>query len=141
MQIVPASKPIFIPSKAYYMAKFVTRGTAALHEEMLIRLIKSPMLFYDTVSVGSIINRFVIDFQSSKVCWNQFPFSQILIIDWGDKRRPLIIINSHLYISIHILRWRWMMSSYAREWVLVKILRLRFGQDLIWVKILWCGNF
>ena len=58
---------VFGTIKAYYMAKFVTRGTAALHEEMLIRLIKSPMLFYDTVSVGTIINRFVIDLDEGKL--------------------------------------------------------------------------
>ena len=58
---------VFGTIKAFYMAKFVTRGTAALHEEMLIRLIKSPMLFYDTVSVGSIINRFVIDLDECKL--------------------------------------------------------------------------
>ena len=57
---------VFGTIKAFYMAKFVTRGTAALHEEMLNRLLKSPMLFYDTISVGSIINRFVIDLDECK---------------------------------------------------------------------------
>ena len=58
---------VFGTIKAFYMAKFVTRGTAALHEEMLNRLLKSPMLFYDTISVGSIINRFVIDLDEGKL--------------------------------------------------------------------------
>ena len=52
--------------KAFFMAKFVAKGTTTLHEEMLQRLIKSPMLFYDTVSVGTIINRFVIDMNEGK---------------------------------------------------------------------------
>ena len=54
-------------SKAYFMAKFLAKGDTVLHEEMVERLIKSPMLFYDTVSVGSIINRFVIDLDEGKV--------------------------------------------------------------------------
>ena len=54
-------------AKAFFMAKFVAKGTATLHEEMLQRLIKSPMLFYDSVSVGAIINRFVIDMNEGKI--------------------------------------------------------------------------
>ena len=53
-------------TKAYLMAKFLVKGDSVLHERMLDRLIKSPMLFYDTVSVGSIINRFVIDLDEGK---------------------------------------------------------------------------
>ena len=60
--------------KAYFMSRFLSKGDTVLHEEMVERLIKSPMLFYDTVSVGSIINRFVIDLDEGKPCvgekWN-----------------------------------------------------------------------
>ena len=53
-------------TKAYFMSRFLSKGDTVLHEEMVERLIKSPMLFYDTVSVGSIINRFVIDLDEGK---------------------------------------------------------------------------
>ena len=48
-------------AKAYCTSRFLARGVSVLHEEMVERLIKSSMLFYDTVSVGTIINRCVID--------------------------------------------------------------------------------
>ena len=60
---------LFGITKAYFMSGFLSNGDAVLHEEMVERLIKSPMLFYDTVSVGSIINRFVIDLDEGKFCF------------------------------------------------------------------------
>ena len=67
-------------SKAYFMAKFLAKGDTVLHEEMVGRLIKSPMLFYDTVSVGSIINRFVIDLDEGNLCFGRAQSNLIFLI-------------------------------------------------------------
>ena len=53
--------------KGFSLAKFLMNGAKTLHDEMLDRLIKSPMSFYDSVSVGSIINRFVKDLDEGKL--------------------------------------------------------------------------
>ena len=53
--------------KGLSLAKFLLTGAKTLHDEMLDRLIKSPMSFYDSVSVGSIINRFVKDLDEGKL--------------------------------------------------------------------------
>ena len=56
--------------KAFSLTKFLDKGYTRLHEEMLESLIKSPMLFYDSVSIGSIINRFVKDLDEGKIVFN-----------------------------------------------------------------------
>ena len=53
--------------KGLSLAKFLLNGAKTLHEEMLERLIKSPMAFYDSVSIGNIINRFVKDLDEGKL--------------------------------------------------------------------------
>ena len=53
--------------KGLSITQFLMNGAKTLHEEMLDRLVESPMSFYDSVSVGSIINRFVKDLDEGKL--------------------------------------------------------------------------
>ena len=57
--------------KAVALTKYLAKGYERIHEEMLESLIKCPVLFYDTVSIGSIIKRFVKDLDEGKI---QFKF-------------------------------------------------------------------
>ena len=56
--------------KGCSVAKYALSCADSMYHDMLDRLIKSPMSFYDTISVGSIINRFVKDLDEGKLKLN-----------------------------------------------------------------------
>ena len=52
--------------KGYGMAKALLKGASYLHEQMLNRVMRCPLSFFDSTPSGRVINRFSKDMDESK---------------------------------------------------------------------------
>ena len=66
------------------MALLFIKGSSRLHNQMLLRVMYSPMVFFEMTPVGRILNRFSKDMDESKRGKNlkKSCFAKVLLLDF-----------------------------------------------------------